>query len=157
MSSFFDRDGREWRCEFTMQTVKEMQSELGIELGELLKHRFTKLIELMDDPRKYIDWLYLVLRPQIEASEMDEIAFCRSINGDAYEESQKSMVLGLADFCPSHQRQLMKQLVAKWEIVGNLMLERQTEILDQIRPEELVDRFGNTESNSQPSGDVSDN
>lgn len=110
MPTFQDRSNRNWTISVNTSVAKRVKELTGVDLlsafgGELLQ-RFVQ------EPVLVADVLYAILKPQLEASGVDEIGFAESLVGDVFERATQAMLDGIADFFPTSRREAFRKLTA---------------------------------------------
>lgn len=99
MASFVDSSGRPWSVEITVATVKAVRSALGIDLLGVFGG--TLLADLVADPTKVIDVLFVVCEDQARALGIDDLAFGRLFSGPVLEGAVAAFMEALIGFFPS--------------------------------------------------------
>lgn len=147
MAQFTDNAGDEWRVEISMGTIKELQTKLNVDVGKLLSDGFKQLADLLADPIRYFSVLSIVLAEQAEQRGLTEEQFARRFTGSVFSESQHAFIEGLADFYPSQQRKAILALLAKSRRMTELMIEMETDKLDNLTDNDLRELYSSMESN----------
>lgn len=99
MREFKDNEGRRWRVEVNVGTVKRVRQLLGVDLLSIVDG---KLVEsLIADPVLLCDVVYVVCKPEADAGKISDDDFGRAMAGDAIEHATKALLDDLVDFSPS--------------------------------------------------------
>ncbi|MFV0445673.1 MAG: hypothetical protein ACK5Q5_18990 [Planctomycetaceae bacterium] len=132
MPQFTDADGREWRLAITINDIRRVRAEVGVDLA----NAGPRLFEQLSDPVQLVDTLHCLLRGACENRNLDAVGFANSMRGDTLEQATEALLEAIIDFFPSRQRAALENLRAKSKTVGTLILDRTERLLQG----NLIDR-----------------
>ena len=113
MPKFKDVEGREWDVLVDIEAARRCRKLLGFDL--LGKDLGGTVTELVSDPVRLVDVLFVVLQPDADKAGITDVQFGRAMRGDAIEAAERALLEALADFFPSQQRDQMRRLLATME------------------------------------------
>ena len=113
MNTFRDNAGREWAVSIHVLAIERVQDKTGVKIGALIRDGLAGLLELADDPVKFVRVLWVLVEEQAAALSVAPEQFGRAMGGDALEAAFDAFVNALADFSPSRLRSLIRGLTAK--------------------------------------------
>lgn len=125
-TTFADTAGRKWVVSVTVADLKRVRQETDVELGKL---PVDKLAELMADPERFVDVLWVLVQDQAAKVGVTPEQFGRSLGGDALEAADRAFWRAWADFCPRQTRRLMLGLAEKAEAERERAVDRALEEL----------------------------
>lgn len=156
MHAFKDSSGRSWTVAINVATVKRVRALVSVDLYAVLDDNAKPLGELLADPVKFVDVLYVVCKPEADATGVTDEAFGTSLGGDALLEAADTFVEALVDFFPqARAREALRKLIAAGKtirkiIAGKAEAEAQkigTIDLEAVA-EKLIDSFTNSRASS---------
>jgi hypothetical protein len=106
MPSFKTADGREWLIRLDAPKIREVRTELEIDLGAL---DFSKIAQaLANDPVLLVDVLWVLCREQAQTVyHIESRAFGESLVGDALDDAAEAIIKARADFSPARMKALI--------------------------------------------------
>lgn len=109
--AIFRVDGREWHVTVDGPKIRQVRAELGgFDLGARDASQFGRLT---DDPLFAAEVLWILCRKQAADGGVTQEQFDAMLGGDAGEAAAVALLDAVIDFFPSHQRQLLKKLLAQ--------------------------------------------
>lgn len=128
MANWTDNKGNVWHTAVTIADIKRVKALTGC---DLLTAYGGKLADTMaEDPVLLGDVLYALHKPEADKAGIDDVAFGEGLAGDAIGEAVNAMMLALADFFPSSQRELRREL---WQKAKKTAEESEAKALAAIR------------------------
>ena len=127
MPKFSDSAGREWVIEFSVGAIKRVRTELGLDLSRLADNQFAGYMDAAGDPVRLSEVLYSMGRGQHPAVSLDE--FQNTLSTDSYLAAAEAFQEAFLLFCPSHQREAIRSLVASQTEAEKAILKA---ITDQV-------------------------
>lgn len=113
MRTFKDSAGRTWKIDINVAQVKRVKSALSLDLLGLVDDRMRPLEQLLSDPVKLVDLIYVLCSEQVEKDGVSDEQFGRAMAGDVIEAAAEAFVGALSDFFPSRQRQALQLVMRK--------------------------------------------
>ena len=111
MANFSDNNGRNWVVNLNVHTIKTIKTTLEIDLLDDKVHEV--LQRIADDVVLAVDVLYLAVQEQLDAAQISDIDFGKSLGGDCLNEAVGALVQALIDFFPNPaKREFLQRL---WE------------------------------------------
>jgi hypothetical protein len=132
MHVFKDSNGRDWAVTINVAAVKRVRGTLDVDLPGLVG---VGLGELMQDPVKFVDVLYVLCRPQADTAGVSDEQFGAAFGGDTLERAAEAFVEELIDFFPAPRRGPLRALMAKSKAIDENVTRRLTERIDALDPE----------------------
>jgi len=112
MASFTDNKGRVWHVNITVGDCRTVKQMTGVDLGNLLANEFAELNRLLGDIVLMVDVIYVCCKDEADANEITDVEFGQSLAGDSIEAACNAFIEAYADFCPSRQGQILRNLTA---------------------------------------------
>jgi len=155
MRPFKDAKGRTWELEINVWLVRRVRDYLGLNLYNLVDSQARPLGELLNDPARLVDVLFLLCRDQADTLNVTDEAFGRSFSGDSLEDAADAFVAALLDFFPSRQgRATLQKVIDKSKAVEARMRELTEEKLESLTVESLAKKlsglYGRAPDKSEP-------
>ena len=129
MPEFRDTEGRAWRVEINVTTLKRVKVDLGLDLGDEAVAG-TLYAKLVNDPILLCDLLYVVCRDQAEEREIGDEAFGRGLGGVCLDNATAALIEALVNFTPSPQRRRRLEVAI-----------RKTETLMELADQDIVSKL----------------
>jgi hypothetical protein len=123
MPKFRDNAGREWRVSIDVFLMELVEERTGVSFDDLFDDDMKPFARLLKKRVVLVRVLWVLVEDQAKALGVTPEQFGRALGGDSLGEAAVAFVEALADFSPSHQRQILRALVAK----GNELTARTTE------------------------------
>lgn len=124
MASFRDRNGKEWALSITVASIKRVRDRLGVNLGMILSDNMKPLADLVSDPVKLVDVIYVLCQPECERCGVTDEQFGESLAGDSFEDAVTAFQTALADFFPKRQGDMLRMVLAKGEQMQIALAEK---------------------------------
>ena len=159
MRSFKDATGRAWTVGITVADMRRVRALVSVDLYALVDDGLKGLSELLSDPCRFVDVLYVLAQPADGPKPSDE-EFGRSFDGDALEAAADAFAGALTDFFPKRQRTALEKVLAKSREVGEKVRQRGEKELEAVDPEAVAEkvvaalRAGSPSSPSGPASSV---
>ena len=107
-----DAEGHEYKTQITVAEVRNLKSELGVNLMEIASGDLLQRIS--DDICLLCDILYVIHREQAQAFGITDADFGRNLYGDALEDATHAFMEETINFFPSAKtRALLKKAMVK--------------------------------------------
>jgi hypothetical protein len=140
MRSFKDTQGRDWPVAVNTATVKRVRDLAGVNLLKIVESGpdgRNLLSDLLDDPVRLVDVLYVVCKPDADARGVTDEQFGGAMSGDAIDAGFTALTEDLADFFPQpRHRQALRSLLTKVRETGELLMRDAAEAVEAINPAE---------------------
>lgn len=126
MKSFTDNQGRTWGIVINVDAIKRVRSLLQIDLLGIVEGKLVE--ELIRDPVKLCDVVYVLCKPEADARSISDEDFGRAMAGDAIDNATTALLEELVDFFPSprDRANLQKVLRLTWK-----MMDKAREVIEQ--------------------------
>jgi hypothetical protein len=136
MNTFVDREKRTWNMTITVGDVARVRKRLGVDLAALANDKFQALGDLLSDPCRFVDVLYVILEPQAKDLGLSEDDFGCGFAGDSIMHAANSFVAEFADFQrnPKLRRQIHEMWAAAQRVEDRLLAES-ARLIASIDPE----------------------
>lgn len=141
MQTFLDTKGRSWVIEVTAWDVRQARVRLDLDVGKLVEDRCKPLAELLGDPVRLVDLVYLLCERQARERGVTDEEFGRSIDGDVLDAMGAALIEALADFFQKATREILRALSRKTQAVLKLRQEQASSLaaaIDQTSPEAVL-------------------
>lgn len=149
MAQFKDHSGKCWNVEINVGAIRRVRDAVGIDLYKIISDSLQGVGELMQDIVKFVDVLYLLCKPQLDAAKVTDEMFGESLSGDALERASNAFVEALIDFFPNQQaRNRLREFIEKRREVGKHLLEIAAEQMRTLDPKEEASRLSKSFTNS---------
>jgi hypothetical protein len=120
VSTFKDAKNREWTIDIDPIGVSDVHKELGVSLYTILDNGLKPLGELLENTPVFLNVVYILVREQCQAKQVDDREFLRGLKGDAMEAMCDAFYEALASFFPKKKRELLMELKAE----SNLQMDQ---------------------------------
>jgi hypothetical protein len=110
MSTFTDKDGKDWSLELTVGIVKRIRNRHQLDIVALDKGA---LEQLATDPMLLADVLFVICEEEVKSREMSAEEFALALGGNAIDDATNALVEAIIDFFPRRRRPLLRQARAK--------------------------------------------
>jgi hypothetical protein len=145
MPQYIDTEGRTWTVQINIATVKAVRSACGVDLLQAVEWKLTE--ELIADPVKLVDILFVICQAQAEKQGVSDEQFGRALFGDPLAEATSAFLGALVDFFPKDRRAVMAKAIEKRDILERKTLEVMSKQLDDPRIDEEFDKILSTRGN----------
>lgn len=142
-NEFKDTEGRTWRLSIVVGDLKRCRESVGVELGKLVGDKLTGLMELVEDPEKFVGVLWVLIEKQAKEKSVTPEMFGESLGGDALEAAVDAFVGALADFSPSASRKLLREWAKTKKEFEEKATDRAVKRMNEAMPATL-DRLDET-------------
>ncbi len=123
MRSFADNGGRTWSIAVNFWTCRQVRDRVGVDLFKLIENNLTPLADLLNDPVKFCDVLFVLASDQAKAAGVTDEQFGRSLGGDSYGQAQTAFFEALIDFFPdARARDAMRKILTAARRTGELLV-----------------------------------
>lgn len=139
MCTFQDDRGRTFGLQVNVTSLKEIKRRLQIDLLTLLDGDNKPLTQLVGNPVKLVDALYLLCKEDCDAQGISDEDFGRGLGGGAIERATDAFLQALIDFFPRSQRTLMRELLAKSDEATARILQTGIDRLNSEKTNQLFD------------------
>jgi hypothetical protein len=112
MAKFTDSEGRPWPLRITVETVKVVRAELGIDLADLSGKTLERLA---DDTCLLVDVLWVLCRATAKERSVSDRQFGEALVGDPIDQATEALLEAILDFFPSRKRALLRAVADKAE------------------------------------------
>jgi uncharacterized small protein (DUF1192 family) len=143
MHIFKDEEGRDWKIAINVTARKDCRAHLGLDLFGLTDDSCKPLGELVSDPERLSDVLFVLCMDQAKELGITDRDFGRLIFGDAIERAVWAFTHELFDFfSDAAKRAALRKWLEKAQKVASLMTEQiatemETE-LERMDPEKIA-------------------
>jgi hypothetical protein len=119
VSKFNDNKGRPWELTVDTVMIRHVARRLdGLRIDKLHDDAARGLVELMGDPVRLVDVLWVMVEEQAKGRGVTDEDFGRAMVGDCLDAGGLAFHEALADFSPSRRREVAKALLAKEREIG---------------------------------------
>lgn len=142
MRSFKDSQGRLWEIEVDVRAAKRCKGLLDLSIYGLVDDGAKGLADLLSDPIRLVDTIYVLCMDQCEARSISDEDFGRLFAGDVLEEASEAFVSSVVDFFPNRAAKAsLRRLLAKGKEMGQHLLERADREIEAIDPASLAAKW----------------
>ena len=153
MASFDDSENRSWTLRIDVNAIRRVRDALGVDLPDLAGGPL--LGRVAGDPVLLVDILYVLCRGQAEDRSVEAEAFGAAMVGDAIDRATAALLEALADFCPSREAALIRQILEGGQALRERLLARAEKRLADADLEKVADSLvaesGDSASSTPPS------
>jgi len=140
MRKFIDSRDREWSVLVTVQGIVDVRDATTIDLGKLFDNSLKLLGELLDDPPRLVDCLWVLCADSGTAAGVTPADFGRSLYGDVLEAATNALIDSTIDFFPNARRRgLVRQVMDKSRAGFTALADRGEAELQKLDPRTLCD------------------
>lgn len=141
MPCFADSEGRSWDVVINVATARRLKNKIGLDLYELIEDKMKGLGELLANPIKLCDALWVIVQPQAGDGVTDE-QFGESLLGDSLERASTAFLDAMIDFFPDPQtRKSLRDVIAKGKAVKDRLVERANSEIQAFDIDAVVDQI----------------
>lgn len=142
MKAFKDNAGRTWVISINVYAVKKLRALLDIDLYGLVNDKFQGLGELISDPVRLVDAIYVLCKDEADKLGITDEDFGRSMAGDVIEHATDAFLAELTDFFPDPRvRTGLKRVLEMSREVKNRLVDQALEDMDGINLDSIVKRL----------------
>lgn len=135
MHKFKDVNGDEWSLHLDVTVVRQIRSELGVDLHAMDEGTITSLTA---DDEKLVDVLSVVCQEQIKKRELDAKGFASCLLGDVLDDACDALVNELVFISRRSRSAVVAKAWEKTKAAENLMTEKAMQMLESGVVEEKV-------------------
>ncbi len=110
MPHFTDTAGHRWNLALSVGTVKRVRELSGVDLLTILD-KPQALVDLASDPVRFVDVLFIVIKPQADQIGICDEAFGESLDGETVEAATDAFLEALVDFFPGARKTTLKRVL----------------------------------------------
>lgn len=121
MATFKDTNGKTWTIDLDAYKIRDVRKSLDLNLAALDGDAYDRLDS---DTELLVNTLWLLCREQAEKANITDESFAPLIVGDVIKHATNAMLAAIADFFPSHKRELLRAMVAKGTKVREIGMTR---------------------------------
>jgi len=114
-----DSLGREWRTSITLEVIRRVKEDTGVNLLDFLFGMDKLAVQLQKDEILIGRVLYSVHKPQAEGKAISERSFLEGLDGQAIEDAHEVLQDALVFFCPKSKKEVAQQLRNKIRAANN--------------------------------------
>ena len=125
MRVFTDSLGRSWALTIHVAAVKRVRAYCEVDLNTLLEDGLEAYSELVGDPIKFVDVLYVLCQQEAEEKKITDEDFGRGLFGEGIDRAKAAFDQELADFFPDQRRReaARRIMTAKAQVESILLRE----------------------------------
>lgn len=154
MKTFKDNAGRTWTIVIHVTAVRKCRALAGVDLYGLVDRHCEGLGELLNDPVKFVDTLYVLCADEAKAQSVTDEDFGRSLYGDAIGHASEAFVAELVDFFPSPAvRAGLTKFLEKTRAVEARLQEMLSEAIEGLDANEIASTSRRSSGSSQESSE----
>lgn len=127
MQQFKTLDGKDWIIKINIAAVRRVRDLVNVDLTAMLDNGMRPLGELLGDPVKFIDVLFVLVMDQAREYGISDVQFGEQMAGDVIEEAAQKFVQEVLDFFPN----------SKMRVAGKEVIAKSRELMDEIARESL--------------------
>lgn len=130
-TTFKDTANREWSLSIDVFLLEQVENRTGVKIGQLLNNNAAALIDLLNEPVKFVRVLWVLVEEQAEKAGVKPEQFGRALAGEALGEAANAFMEALAFFSPRRQqREMIQALTAKGNELAEAVASR---VMEEIR------------------------
>lgn len=142
MKAFKDNADRTWVISINVYAVKKLRALLDVDLYGLVEDRFQALGELISDPVRLVDVIYVLCKDEADKLGITDEDFGRSMAGDVIEHASNAFLAELVDFFPDTRvRMGLTKVLDMSREVKNRMVDQALQEMDGINLDSIVKRL----------------
>lgn len=142
MHSFKDNEGRTWAFKIHVGSVKKCKAILGIDLPGLFDDGMVRLAELLGDPAKLSDVLFILCQADAEQRKLSQDDFDAAFAGDVIQAASNAFQEELVDFFQEESRRaVLRKTIQKSREVEAISIEIAGSKLDAMDTRALAIRL----------------
>ena len=136
MKTFNDNAGRTWTIAINVDAIKRVRATLDIDLLQVVEG---KLLErLRDDPILLCDVIYVVCKPEADASGITDEQFGQAMAGDAIDHATTALLEDLVGFFRKGRRELLAKALTRLSEVETRAIDLACQRLDDPAIEQQI-------------------
>jgi hypothetical protein len=110
LKTFKDNAGRTWTISINVDAIKRVRDALKIDLLDIIGGKM--LDEVLGDPVKVVDIIYVLCREEADAATVTDVQFGKAMSGDPIDTATTAFLEELADFFP-RRRPVLRAAIAR--------------------------------------------
>ncbi len=110
MKSFTDSENRRWDVSLNVTTLKRVRNITDVDLLTVLD-KPDLLTELAGDPVRFVDVLYVIVKPQADQLGVSDEQFGSALDGESIEHASNAFLEALVDFFPGARRAMLRRVM----------------------------------------------
>lgn len=139
MHVFATNSGQQWEVCIDVAAVKRVRALLSLDLYGLVDNGATGLNELLSDPVRFVDTIYVLCRVQADRLGVSDEAFGQSLGGDSLAAAADAFLEELIDFFPdSKARANLRRLMVKGREVADRVAAAAERTIAEFDPETVA-------------------
>lgn len=112
MAAFTDTRGRAWLVEINVALERKVRSLTGVNLYELTADGFKPLEQLLADPSKIVDVIFVLCQKQAQEAQMTDEQFAEGLGGETLDAMQDAFLEALANFTQDqNKRKALRKII----------------------------------------------
>lgn len=145
MHTFSDNAGRTWTIVIHVAAIKRVRGLLNVDLYKLVDDGFKSLGELLGDPVRLVDVLYVLCQDEAHARHVSDEEFGRAMYGDAIHQATEAFLEELIDFFPDPKgRNSLRKIVDESRKVRRRLMDRVEQVLASFDADHEATRLLNS-------------
>lgn len=144
INQFQDAQNRNWVVRVTVNTMRSVRDNLGIDLADTLDPSKDVVDRLTDDPILMMDVVYLCCKPQMDGMNVTVEDFSDSLTGEAIEQASQALIDAIIDFFPRSKTQIIRESLAMRDRMVKRLRKKALKGLKEVtdeQVEEAVNKF----------------
>jgi len=142
VNQFSDTEGRNWVVKVTVNRIKELRRDIGLNLAEALDPQKTVINELQNNVEVLANTVWVCCKDTKQEIDVDADMFCEALSGEVLDAATEALIGAIIDFFPKGKTELLRQSLAinsrMKERAKSQMAEHLTEITDEVIDQALV-------------------
>jgi hypothetical protein len=135
VKTFTDSTGQKWDLSVRFAAVRRVKDMLGLNLLSLVEDKLKPLGELLSDPCRLVDVLYVLVKPQADAAGLSDVDFGERLDGESLEAAADAFLAELFNFFPDRRA---REALRKLREALVLVAKDQEEKLAKLDPASLA-------------------
>ena len=137
MATWKDKNGKDWNCEITIKTLKQIKQRLGIDLLEPQE----SIKKLIADKYLLCNVLYLAHEDICKQLNITDEDFGGLLVGDTIDDATKALIDSLICFFPVQQREMLAKITNKREQVMAAIYQKMGQEIDNLPMEKVIEEI----------------
>lgn len=137
MATWKDKNGKDWNCEITIKTLKQIKQRLGIDLLEPQE----SIKKLIADKYLLCNVLYLAHEDICKQLNITDEDFGGLLVGDTIDDATKALIDSLISFFPVQQREMLAKITNKREQVMAAIYQKMGQEIDNLPMEKVIEEI----------------
>lgn len=153
MKRFKDAKGRDWDIQINVTQIKRARDILGIDIAGLAGEGFKPLEDLLGDPVKLVDLIFVLVQAQAEKAEVNDLDFGSAFDGDVLHSAGKAFAEELGSFIRPTMRETYRRTLTKGEELRELLARKAEKKLEKLDLEALATKLIGTSGDAPESSE----